>query len=74
MQEMTAAFRHRRHSLAAQQSESAQGAIFQTAPLPHQPACGDRLLTGLHDACGFPRQAEGAGDSSMADMDLSAFS
>jgi len=35
----------------------------------------DRLLTGLHDACAaFPDKRKGAGDYSMADIGLSAFS
>jgi hypothetical protein len=35
----------------------------------------DQLLTGLHDACAaFPDKRKGAGDYSMADIGLSAFS
>ncbi|WP_166144854.1 hypothetical protein [Methylosinus sp. RM1] len=35
----------------------------------------DRLLSGLHDACAaFPDKRKGAGDYSMADIGLSAFS
>jgi len=35
----------------------------------------DRLLTGLHEACAaFPDKRKGAGDYSMADIGLSAFS
>jgi hypothetical protein len=35
----------------------------------------DRLLTGLHDACAaFPDKRKGAGDYTMADIGLSAFS
>ena len=35
----------------------------------------DRLLTGLHDACAaFPDRRKGAGEYSMADIGLSAFS
>ena len=35
----------------------------------------ERLLTGLHDACAaFPDKRKGAGDYSMADIGLSAFS
>jgi hypothetical protein len=35
----------------------------------------DRLLAGLHDACAaFPDKRKGAGDYSMADIGLSAFS
>ena len=35
----------------------------------------DRLLTGLHDACAaFPDKRKGAGDYSMGDIGLSAFS